>query len=76
MVAKYWEYEPRSHQDAHIKKNEEKILIPKNCGEINVSKLNRESVCYYHITYEFQIKSTFNNCLNVKELLTWNKPEV
>ena len=40
MVTKYWKYESRSHYHAHIKKLEEKILIPQNCGEIKVSKLN------------------------------------
>ena len=41
MVTKYWKYESRSHHHAHIKKLEEEILIPQNCGEIKVStKLN------------------------------------
>ena len=27
------------------------------------------TVCYYHVTYEFQSESTLYSCLNVKELL-------
>lgn len=33
MVTKYWKYESRSHHHAHIKKLEEEILIPQNCGQ-------------------------------------------
>ena len=34
------------------------------------------TVCYYHITYSFQSKSTLDICLNVKKLLTWNRHDI
>ena len=30
------------------------------------------TVCYYHVTYAFQSKSTTHGCLNIKQLLTRN----
>ena len=34
------------------------------------------AVCYYHVTYVFQIVSTLYSCLNVKELLARNRHDV
>ena len=31
------------------------------------------TACYSHVTYMCQIESTLYSCLNVKELLAWNK---
>ena len=31
------------------------------------------TVCYYHVTYQFLSESTVYSCLNVKELLDWNR---
>ena len=31
------------------------------------------TVCYYHVTCEFQSESTFHSCLNVKDLLARNR---
>ena len=36
-------------------------------------KVYKMTLCYYYITYAFQISSTFYNCLNDKELLARNK---
>ena len=33
-------------------------------------------VCYYHVTYGFQSKSTLNSCLYVKELLAQNRHDM
>ena len=33
-------------------------------------------VCYYHVKYTFQSESTLYSCLNVKELLPWNKDHI
>ena len=33
-------------------------------------------VCFCHVTYAFQSKSTLYSCLNLKELLAWNKREI
>ena len=30
----------------------------------------------YHVTYTFQIESTFHSCLNVKELLAWSRRNI
>ena len=30
-------------------------------------------VCYYHVTYAFESESTLYTCLNVKEVLPWNR---
>ena len=35
--------------------------------------LNYFIVCYYHVTYEFQSKSTIYSCLNIKELFARNR---
>ena len=40
VVIKYWKYEPSNF--ITIEKLDEKILIPKNCEDICVLKLNRE----------------------------------
>ena len=29
-----------------------------------------------HVTYVFQSETTLNSCLNVKDLLTWNKCDI
>ena len=34
------------------------------------------TVCYYHATYAFQSESTLYSCLNVKELLVWNRCDI
>ena len=34
------------------------------------------TVCSCHVTYAFQSKSTLHSCLNVKELLAWNRREI
>ena len=34
------------------------------------------TVCYYHVTYEFQSESKLYICLNVKELLAWNRRDI
>ena len=34
------------------------------------------TVCYYHVTYAFQSKSTLYSCLNVKELLARNRRDI
>ena len=34
------------------------------------------TVCSYHVTYAFQIESTFYSCLNVKELLAQNRRDI
>ena len=34
------------------------------------------TVCYYHVTYAFQIESKFYSCLNVKELLLRNRRNI
>ena len=36
------------------------------------SKLNKLTVCSYHVTYSFQSKSTLCSCQDVKEILTQN----
>ena len=33
-------------------------------------------VCSYHFTHAFQSESTFYNCLDVKELLAWNRHHI
>ena len=33
-------------------------------------------VCSYHVTYPFESESTLYICLNVKELLAWNRREI
>ena len=33
-------------------------------------------VCSYHVMYPFEIESTLYICLNVKELLAWNRQEI
>ena len=33
-------------------------------------------VCSYHVTYPFDSESTLYICLNVKELLAWNRREI
>ena len=33
------------------------------------------TVCSYHVTYAFQNDSTLYSCLNVKQLLAWNRRE-
>ena len=38
--------------------------------------LVRIAVCYYHVTYAFQSESTPCSCLNVKELLAWNRRNI
>ena len=35
--------------------------------------LKGDNVCYYHVTYLFQSEFTLHSCLNVKELLAWNR---
>ena len=37
---------------------------------------NRETVCFYHVTYAFQSESTLYSCLNVKELLARSRREI
>ena len=34
------------------------------------------TVCYYHVTSAFQSESTLCSCLNIKELLMWNKRDI
>ena len=34
------------------------------------------TVCYYHVTYAFQSKSTTHGCLNIKQLLTRNMRDI
>ena len=34
------------------------------------------TVCYYHVTYEFQSESTLYGCLNVKDLFAWNRRHI
>ena len=34
------------------------------------------TVCSCHVTYAFQSESTIYSCLNVKELLAWNRLEI
>ena len=34
------------------------------------------AACSYHLTYVFQSESTLNSCLNVKELLAWNRRDI
>ena len=34
------------------------------------------TVCYYHVTYAFQIEYTLHSCLNFKERLARNKPDI
>ena len=34
------------------------------------------TVCFYHVTYPFQIESTLYSCLNVKEFLARNRREI
>ena len=34
------------------------------------------TVCYYHVTYAFQSKSTLYSCLTVKELLARNRLDI
>ena len=31
---------------------------------------------HHHVAYEFQSESTLYSCLNVKELLAWNRPHI
>ena len=33
-------------------------------------------LCSYHVTYVFQSESTLYSCLNVKELVAWNKRDI
>ena len=37
---------------------------------------NGMTVCFYHVTYAFQTESTLYSCLNVRELLAQNRPEI
>ena len=39
------------------------------------SKDDKETVCCY-VTYAFWTESTLCSCLNVKELLAWNRPDI
>ena len=32
--------------------------------------------CYYHVTYVFESESTLYTCLNVKEVLAWNRRNI
>ena len=34
------------------------------------------TVCYYHVKYAFQSESTLYSCLNVRELLAWNRWDI
>ena len=34
------------------------------------------TVCFYHVTYAFHSESTLYSCLDVKELLTWNRCDI
>ena len=34
------------------------------------------TVCSYHVTYTFHSESTLYKCLNVKELLAWNRRKI
>ena len=34
------------------------------------------TVCFYHVTYEFEIESTLYSCLNVKELLARSRRHI
>ena len=43
VIKKHWSYEPEKF--GNIKKLHEKLLIPQNCGEICIPKLNREIFC-------------------------------
>ena len=53
-------------------------------GVLNIKivykKLKENSInltaCAYHVTYAFQSKSTLCSCLNVKELIAWNRREI
>ena len=47
-------------------------------GDITLPKIEFEIeiVCFYHVTYTFQSESTLYSCLNVKELLAWNRREI
>ena len=33
-------------------------------------------LCYCHVTYAFQSQTTLYSCMNVKELLAWNKRDM
>ena len=33
-------------------------------------------VCYYHVTYAFESESILYTCLNVKEVLAWNRRDI
>ena len=33
-------------------------------------------VCYYHIMYAFQSESTLYGCLDIKELIAWNRCDI
>ena len=48
--------------------------------KIVYKKLKENSInltaCAYHVTYAFQSKSTLCSCLNVKELIAWNRREI
>ena len=40
------------------------------------SKGDKETVCFYHVTYTFQSESKLCSCVNVKELLAQNTQDI
>ena len=48
------------------------LVKPQNISNITVWL----TVCYYHVTYAFQSKSTLYGCLNVKEFLAQNRRDI
>ena len=40
------------------------------------SKGDKETVCFYHVTYAFYSESTLCSCVNVKELLAQNTRDI
>ena len=41
-----------------------------------MASLTNHAVSSYHVTYAFQSESTLYSCLNVKELLAWNRSKI
>ena len=46
------------------------------CADVVLQSIINCMLCSYHVTYVFQSESTYNSCLNVKELLARNRCEI
>ena len=58
------------------KKREGAIFYSYSTTSIHSWTFRHLNLCYCHVTYAFQSQTTLYSCLNVKELLAWNKRDM